>query len=147
MDNIFIFVAVGIFLVNIILQIIKAKNKLSGVEINKDFFQGKQQALIPDNLARAIQKKELDKMYNLFFEDKSIDVNKIYNTGETPLILAVKSGDSSIVKILLDKGAYVNVKDKQGNSPLSLAVKLGHKDVEAFLQGALKRRQRLLDQE
>lgn len=143
-------IAVIIFAVNIFRVIVKAKGGLSNLELNREAFfptAQKQQALIVDELGKAIQKKDVTQMFNLFFEKKDINVNKVYNTGETPLILAVKTGDSTVVKILLDKGAYVNVQDKQGNSPLSLSKKLGHKDIEAFLEGALKRRKRLLAQE
>ena len=141
-----LWVIVAIIVVMKIRQLIQTK--FQGLEFNKDFLNGKNKnnVLILDALGKAVQKKEVDKIFSLFFENKNIDVNKIYNTGETALILAVKTGDATVVKILLDKGAYVNVKDIWGNSPLSLAKKLGHQDIESFLKNTLKKRQRLVNE-
>jgi ankyrin repeat protein len=43
------------------------------------------------------------------------------DNGETPLMLAVKRGDAAAVKLLLDKGADIEIKNKKGLAPLLVA--------------------------
>jgi ankyrin repeat protein len=40
--------------------------------------------------------------------------------GETPLHIAVRSGDANNVKVLVDQGASINVKNYEGVTPLEI---------------------------
>jgi ankyrin repeat protein len=53
--------------------------------------------------------------------DEGIDVNITNKDGITPLITAVKNGYTNIVKLLIEKGANVNVKDNNGDPIILLA--------------------------
>ncbi|MGD8925975.1 MAG: ankyrin repeat domain-containing protein, partial [Thioalkalispiraceae bacterium] len=46
----------------------------------------------------------------------------------TPLALAALGGHSAIIKMLLDRGAHINIKDQYGITPLTFAVKSGSLD-------------------
>ena len=39
-----------------------------------------------------------------------------------------------LVKLLINNGADLSIKDKQGESALSLAIKLGHSDIKSFIK-------------
>lgn len=60
-----------------------------------------------------------------FLLKKGYDINARssdgYETGATPLILAVKAGDVKTVKFLIKNGVYVTLPDATGNSPLFYA--------------------------
>ena len=60
---------------------------------------------------------------------------KVSNTlgGESLLHVATKSGHLSMVKLLLEKGAEINVQDESGNTPLHYASANGKKDVVKYL--------------
>ena len=49
--------------------------------------------------------------------------------GNTPLHIAAKRGDITVVKYLLDKGAFVNSKNLNRETPLFFAAENHHKDV------------------
>jgi len=100
----------------------------------------KYKSLQIDTLGKAIKKKDIDKVFNMFIENPVLDINKVYNTGETPLMLAIKTKDQTVVKIVLDKGAKIDIKDFSGNTPLSLAEKSGQPEILALLKNILKRR-------
>jgi hypothetical protein len=51
----------------------------------------------------------------------SVNVNAINLEGETPLLEAVRTGDSTIVRLLLDKGADPNIVDFRGQTAYSIA--------------------------
>lgn len=48
------------------------------------------------------------------------------NTVQTPLHFAIASGQPDFAKVLIRRGASMNVQDKGGSSPLHLATRLGH---------------------
>ena len=54
----------------------------------------------------------------------------------TPLHIACKNGNTSIVKELLDSGAYVNRKGCNGDTPLSIA---HERDYDEIIQLLLKK--------
>lgn len=93
-----------------------------------------------DALGKAIKKKDIDKVFNMFIENPKLDINKVYNTGETPLMLAIKTKDQTVVKIVLDRGANIEVKDIWGNTPMTLAEKTGQPEILALLKNVVKRR-------
>jgi hypothetical protein len=55
--------------------------------------------------------------------EKNVNLNSQDIEGNTPLHLAVSSGVSKIVRLLLQKGALVDIKNKSGFTPLQLAFK------------------------
>ena len=50
------------------------------------------------------------------------DVNKTNRDGETPLFIAIQSGQYTLVQPLIKAGADVDISDGRGSTPLSLAV-------------------------
>jgi len=49
------------------------------------------------------------------------DVNAVNRAGDTAIHFAAAMGFDSVVQLLADKGANVNVKNKRGLTPLALA--------------------------
>eukprot|EP01116_Phalansterium_solitarium_P017298 TRINITY_DN4222_c0_g1_i2.p2 TRINITY_DN4222_c0_g1~~TRINITY_DN4222_c0_g1_i2.p2 ORF type:complete len:247 (-),score=48.61 TRINITY_DN4222_c0_g1_i2:56-796(-) len=60
------------------------------------------------------------------------DVNSVYD-GKTALLQAAVAGHTSLVEALLDKGAYIEVRDNLQCTPLIAACFMGHKDTAALL--------------
>ena len=54
----------------------------------------------------------------------------------TPLIIAAKNGNAEIVRLLLEKGADVNVKTDSGKTALIHAKNEGHTDIVEMLEKA-----------
>jgi len=65
-----------------------------------------------------------------------VDVNARTRNGSTPLMAAVQSGQSEIVRVLLSKGADANVKSANGGTALSLSVKRGDAAITQALKDA-----------
>lgn len=61
-------------------------------------------------------------------------LNSCDEEGNTPLILAVKYKRANIIKMLLDLGADVNIKNKKGHTAYYLANQLCSKDNPSFLK-------------
>lgn len=59
-------------------------------------------------------------------------------SGWTPLHVAVAHNDVELVRLLINRGARLNVTDSQGHSPLKWARETGSREVFAYLksQGA-----------
>jgi ankyrin repeat protein len=69
---------------------------------------------------RAREEKEtLDAV--AFLLDMGVPVNETAPNGNTALFAAVPQGFDSVVRLLVSKGADVNVKNKAGQTPLGLA--------------------------
>jgi len=61
-------------------------------------------------------------------------INVYDERGYTPLLLAVKNGNTELVKYLVDQGAFLNQKDKKlGYTELLLASALGKKEIVSYL--------------
>jgi ankyrin repeat protein len=54
-------------------------------------------------------------------------------TGSTALIKACKKGDVPTVRVLLERGADLDVSDKQGNTALMMAVYRNHYEIARLL--------------
>ena len=69
----------------------------------------------------------------LLIEHK-VDVNLVSSSGDTPLIAAIRNGESDGVKLLLDAGADVSKPDNYGNFALSVAESAGTPEIVALLK-------------
>ncbi|XGA08445.1 MAG: ankyrin repeat domain-containing protein [Wolbachia endosymbiont of Xenopsylla cheopis] len=70
-----------------------------------------------------------------FLLDKNISgINDVTNDGLTPLHVAVKSNKLGTVKLLLDRGASIGIKDKHNRTPLSLAAKEGYINIVQVIE-------------
>lgn len=90
------------------------------------------------HLATAAYKGQIDTVRDLL-NNKDIDINEIDacdmtspTMGYTPLMCAVENGHIEVVKLLLDKGANVNVNSGRGTA-LHIAVKNGRADIVRLL--------------
>jgi ankyrin repeat protein len=54
-------------------------------------------------------------------------------TGDTPLIIAIKSEKEKIIKLLLNKGAEINLKNNHSNIPLNVAIETNNMNIILFL--------------
>lgn len=54
------------------------------------------------------------------------DVNKVIGFGKTPIFYAVENGHIDMVKLLMEKGAKINVRDDEGRGPLTMAAIKGN---------------------
>lgn len=71
-----------------------------------------------------------------FLEEGDIDVNWVSYTHDCCPIHVASQGKPEIVRMLLDKGANVNVKDVRGNLPIHHAAMKGHSEVVQILLDA-----------
>ena len=82
-----------------------------------------------------LTRKRRSKLINLFYqlhEQGQIDVNTQDVFGDTVLHLLTKIGEGEFAKILVDKGANVNLLNDRGETPLSLAVFRGDYSLAAY---------------
>ena len=67
--------------------------------------------------------------------DEGAEVNASNSSSlRTPLHWATLNGNTEIARMLIDKGAAVNVKELSGKTPLCLATTNGHSDTARLLQ-------------
>lgn len=71
-------------------------------------------------------------LYWLLLEHRA-DPNACNSEGRTPLHAAADEGDSSVLSVLLDRGAYVDKQDKTGKTALHLAALRGESSVARSL--------------
>ena len=57
----------------------------------------------------------------------------LLQAGQTALMLAVSHGDVNVVRMLLDAGAKVNMRDEDGSTALMCASEHGHMDIVKLL--------------
>ncbi len=58
-----------------------------------------------------------------FYNDKTNILNLQDSNGDTPLHTAVRAGSFSSTRILLEAGAYIDIKNNNGLTPLAVAIK------------------------
>lgn len=78
-----------------------------------------------------VRSRNIDLLRNIELDDKIINTPNYI--GETPLHIASKTGDLSIVDYLLKNRAFVNAKNKTGETPLFYAVAAQNRDVIMYL--------------
>eukprot|EP00833_Pecoramyces_ruminatium_P011921 jgi/Orpsp1_1/1185953/evm.model.c7180000096210.1 len=82
-------------------------------------------------LEYAIRENSVD-MVEFLIKDCGAEVNVIFESGYTPLILAISKGNIEIVKILINHGADINMM-KNSDSPLNLAIARNMEDIVHYL--------------
>ena len=87
------------------------------------------------NIFTHIRRGLFDNVYNCIEKDK-VDVNqRDDDTGNPPLVVAVEENQIEIVKLLLNRGADVNVKDwTSKNTALDISEQKGFKPISELLQ-------------
>lgn len=58
-----------------------------------------------------------------FYNDKTDILNRQDSNGDTPLHTAVRQGNFSTVRVLLEAGAYIDMQNNDGLTPLAVAIK------------------------
>ena len=58
-----------------------------------------------------------------------VDINHTDKEGNTPLILAIKENNLAFVRLLIDKGANLDIQNKDRNTALMCAAHNGHLDI------------------
>jgi len=87
----------------------------------------------PSPLMKAVQDEDVAAVQRLLAEGADVNDGGESQGNWTPLQGAVIRGNAQIVKILLDRGANLNVRDKYGHTPLHDAAFGGHADVAGLL--------------
>ena len=82
-------------------------------------------------LASAIETKKFDEAIRMLGSE--IDVNSAQADGMTALHWAVHHGEFALAKLLVDKGANVEVKNRYGVTPLWLACQSGNEELVKLL--------------
>ena len=75
----------------------------------------------------------------MLIEKRKVSPDAANQFGKTALMIAAGDGSTRIVRMLLDMGADVTLKNKAGKTALDLAAAAGHDTVTAMLHAAAKR--------
>ncbi|MFN7039011.1 MAG: ankyrin repeat domain-containing protein [Alphaproteobacteria bacterium] len=87
------------------------------------------------NIYKKVQDARLggiDEVRSILDIDPSL-VNQINSDSETPLHLAVLRSDLEIVKLLIAKGAYTNIKNAEGKTALEIAQENDEREIVKFI--------------
>lgn len=87
-----------------------------------------------DDFFDAIYDGDIQKVEALLAQGANINDNEPM-TGDTPLMAAASLGNAAMVRMLISKGADMNV-EIFGDTALSLAESMGHTDVAQILRDA-----------
>lgn len=86
-------------------------------------------------LTGAVAKGNIDVVKVLLMH--GADPNHVYGDGEfSPLLVAASHGKEGIVALLIQHGAYVNIRNKLGKTPLALAREKGYEAIAKSLTNA-----------
>ena len=103
----------------------------------KDDSSGADDTESPDHNSSLMDSIETDDMYNLErLLELDVNLNEKDEFGRTALHLAVESGRSDAVAMLLASGAYIDAQDDRGHTPLLLAVEGGRFQITEILSNA-----------
>ncbi|KAI1192637.1 hypothetical protein F5X97DRAFT_340069 [Nemania serpens] len=70
----------------------------------------------------------------LLLSTGKVGVNSKDNDGRTPLSWATEKGHGNVVRLLLERGADIDIRDKDTHTALSYATRGSHKDIVNLLQ-------------
>ena len=90
---------------------------------------------LTDELFNAVSDNNVDEVSQLLSENQhfSINVDAVNFEASGLLHVAARMGHTEMVRLLLDRGADVNVRDRGGRAPLHLACMNGHTDTVRLL--------------
>jgi ankyrin repeat protein len=87
---------------------------------------------------RAVKEGDSSTVQNML-DQGEMDVNKEIGFGTTPIFFALESDQDEMVRLLLERGAKVDVRDDEGRGPLTMAAKKGKDDmVKAMVEASGK---------
>ncbi|KAF4693021.1 hypothetical protein FOZ60_012012 [Perkinsus olseni] len=90
----------------------------------------------PQRVAKLLNRLDPRSHYSSL--SQGADVNAVrHSDGDTPLMLAVRGGDTKMVHLLLEYGANPSVRNRRNESPLILAAQLNKHDIYSLLIGRL----------
>lgn len=92
---------------------------------------------LPNQLLSAVNYRDLARVERLLRENSELDVNyQTPRTGETALMNAVSTGDTRLVRLLIEHGADPSLGSFEQQTPLFLAAYHGNVDMAALLVDA-----------
>ena len=91
-----------------------------------------QNTFFAEEIFDAARNGEVEKIRQLLDNDKNL-LNSKDQSGKTPLHFASQYGHFDMVKILIERGAEVNVENNNGETPLHYASAYGQENVAEFL--------------
>lgn len=105
-----------------------------GAEVNVATNDGE----YPLHIATRNATRESYEIANLLMEYNAVrsGINEQDKKGNTPLMLAIRKEDRSLVKSLLNNGADPNIPNADTETPLMAAVNIGNKDIISYLLDA-----------
>nr|CAB3258919.1 kinase D-interacting substrate of 220 kDa-like [Phallusia mammillata] len=83
-------------------------------------------------LLSALKGKHLDCVETLL-DNMKLNVNQTDRDGHTALSFAAKLGEEDVIRLLLDRGAFLNLADHHGDTALIKATKHGHQNCVKIL--------------
>lgn len=110
----------------------------SNVEINPSKVSSSYETSDVNPLCLAISKGDITTVKQII--SYGIDINETTNRGMTPLMYAAIYNQSEIAKLLLEKGAKLDMKDKSGSTALDHAKNSGFESVVEVLKPSKKRK-------
>ena len=81
-----------------------------------------------------VNQKVRDDLVYVSEEEDDLAETSVFVKGWTALFFAAWAGEADAVRLLIDGGADVNIRDTAGETALSMAVKEGHKEVATMLR-------------
>ncbi|WP_171814723.1 ankyrin repeat domain-containing protein [Candidatus Babela massiliensis] len=75
------------------------------------------------------ERKDKSIVENILYCNPNVDIQSYFGHKWNALMWAVASNKIDIIKLLLDKGADINLKDNQGYTARDIAYKRGHKSI------------------
>ena len=105
-----------------------------------DFLSLEDENQLGEQLLEDVANNKLGDVNMILSQDSSLLNYQQPETKETPLIVAADKGFADIAKVLIEKGANLNLQDSYKNTALYVALKKDHKDVAELLmqKGARK---------
>jgi ankyrin repeat protein len=88
---------------------------------------------LEDDLHWAVMLRDVNRVRASLDQGANVNAKDKYNSGYTALMSAAMNGLTDVAKVLLDKGADVNIKDNYGGTALEYAALYGYADIVKLL--------------